>query len=80
MDKYDESRFGYFRGKTKVELQQLKKVLENDIEYSQKLIEDRGTNSNFITELYNDIKFDREKIEYIDGLLESGINKRSRTR
>ena len=80
MDKNAESRFGHYKKKTKVELQQLKKVLENDINYSQNLLEDNSTNTNFKTDLYNDIKFDRERIEFIDEILENETYKRSRTR
>ena len=70
MDEYTENRFGYLRELSREEKEEMIQDLENDIIESQKMIKDKRSTGEKITDLYNDIKYDREKLAYLHAIME----------
>ena len=70
MDEFTEKRFGYLRELTTDE--KLNKIaeLEEDIKSSEEMLNDRRVSGEEKTELHNDIKYDKEVINYLNHILE----------
>ena len=70
MDDFTEKRFGHLRQLSIDEKLSMIKDLEEDIVYSERMINDRKTSGEQRTELYSDISHDREVINYLNDILE----------
>ena len=70
MDDFTEKRFGHLRQLSIDEKLSMIKDLEEDIVYSERMINDRKTSGEQRTELYSDISHDREVINYLNNILE----------
>ena len=78
MDKNYENRFGYYREKDNEELEKDKEQIINDIEYLMLILDSKDAPSEQKSEIRNsDLKFEREKLEFINKILEERNNKRS---
>ena len=70
MDEYTENRFGYLREKSVEELQVFKEQLISEINYLSFVINDKNAPSNLKSEIKNsDLKFEEERLEYVEYLL-----------
>ena len=69
MDNYTENRFGYLRELSKDEMLNMIEDTKNEIEYLENLCKDKKASGEQVSEAYNDIKFDREKLEYLNSIL-----------
>ena len=79
MDEYTENRFGYLREKSVEELQVFKEQLISEINYLSFVINDKNASSNLKSEIKNsDLKFEEERLEYVEYLLQEKEVKRKR--
>ena len=79
MDEYTENRFGYLREKSVEELQVFKEQLISEINYLSFVINDKNASSNLKSEIKNsDLKFEEERLEYVEYLLKEKEVKRKR--
>ena len=69
MDEFTEKRFGHLRQLSKDEKLTMIRELEDDIVLSEKMIEDKSVSGEQKTELYSDISYDRQVIEYLITIL-----------
>ena len=78
MDKYYENRFGYYRENNNEELEKERTQIIDEIEYLLKILNSKTASSEQKSEIRNsDLKFERDKLELIDKVLEERNNKRS---
>ena len=70
----DNYRFDYLDDKSLEELEKEMEDTKQDLEQCQKQINE-GKNSESTAELYNDLKYDREKLEYLEELITSKNSK-----
>lgn len=75
MNDYEENRFGDFREKSLEELISIREDLLEDIQFMENA---KNISSEQGTEFHNDVKFDREQIDYIDSLIQEKTKGRSR--
>ena len=77
MDKYLENRFGYYRNNSNEELEIEKKQIVSEIDYLLHIL-DSNVSFEQKSEIRNsDLKFERDKLEYIDIIMEERKSKRS---
>ncbi len=69
-----DKRFDYLDDKTVEELEKIKSETEQSLEFSMKIVNDKSNKEN-VSEAYNDIKYEREKLEYIEELLSSKLSR-----
>ena len=70
IDEFTEKRFGHLRELSRDEKLAKIQELQEDIEYCQEAIDDRTTSGEQRTELYSDITYDREVIDYLNAVME----------
>ncbi len=79
MDEFTEKKFGYYKEKSIEELEQERKEIMYEINYILETIEDKKTTSSKKSELLNtDLKYEREKLNYIDLLIQEKNNSKKR--
>lgn len=77
MDKYLENRFGYYRNNSNEELEIEKKRIVSEIDYLLHIL-DSNVSFEQKSEIRNsDLKFERDKLEYIDIIMKERKSKRS---
>ncbi len=77
MDKYIENRFGYLNEKSVDELVILREQIVEDMNYMLNVLENGQAFREQKSEINDDLKFDREKLEYVDFLIEKKNHKRT---
>ena len=69
IDEFTEKRFGHLRELSRDEMLYKIQELEEDIRSSELMIDDRRTSGEQRTELYNDIRYDNEVINYLKAVM-----------
>ena len=78
MDKYLENRFGYYRNNSSDELEIEKNQIVGEIDYLLRILNSKKASDNQKSEIRNsDLKFEREKLNYINELIKERQTKRS---
>lgn len=67
-----ENRFGYLRETTTEELQKEKEKLNKDLESLNKMINDQGLSQGH-ADIWNDIKYTNDKLDYVENLIKERI-------
>ena len=70
MNEYTENRFGYLRELSTDEKLRLKDELTEEIERLSSFVNDKNTPSEQKTDFFNDISYDREKLNYLNAIME----------
>ena len=70
MNEYTENRFGYLRELSTDEKLRLKDELTEEIERLSSFVNDKNTPSEQKTDFFNDISYDREKLNYLNEIME----------
>ena len=77
MDNYIEKRFSYMNEMTIEELEELKSETTNEIENMLSILDDKNSSPEQKSEFTNtDLKYEKDKLEYIEYLIQKKNNKR----
>ncbi len=78
VDQGIENRFGYLKEKTNEELGMMEEAISNEIEYLLHILDSKDASSDQKSEIRNsDLKFERERLDYIEHILDERKDKRS---
>ena len=75
MNEIFKVKFAEFNDMSKKELDEIREDLIEELNYCEKILNDKESSSSKISETYGDIKYAREKLEYIDYLLSNRKSK-----
>lgn len=72
-----ENRFGYLREKTNEELETMEENVSNEIQYLLHILDSKDASTDQKSEIRNsDLKIERDKLDYIEQLLDERKDKR----